>query len=119
MTPEGRVKRKVRDALISLGAYFFMPVQSGIGATGLDYYCCYRGVFVAIETKRPGARLTPRQRLIAFDIIAAGGLVFVIRNEEDIGRMRSELAIYFTDYSTEFVGKGYDTLGDGDFSQCP
>lgn len=84
-TPEGRVKDKVRKALKTLErCYSFMPVQNGMGAPGLDWYCCINGWFVAIETKVPGKKLTPRQVLTADAILAAGGSVYVIRDDEDI-----------------------------------
>lgn len=89
MTPEGRVKVKVRkllDLMIrqKLSIYAFMPVQRGLGASALDYYCCISGWFVAIETKVPGKKLTLRQVITAKEIAAARGLVCVVRNDDDI-----------------------------------
>lgn len=94
MTPEGRVKVKVNKALSSLPqAYRFMPVQNGMGAPGLDYYCCIAGRFVAIETKVEGKPLTPRQEITKANIEAAGGTVFVIRTDDDIALMMARLYI--------------------------
>lgn len=86
MTPEGAIKRKVNQILGALGAdcYRFMPVQNGMGAPALDYYLCVRGQFVAIETKREGGKLTPRQRLTKAAIEAAGGTVLVVSDEESL-----------------------------------
>ena len=74
MTPEGRVKRKVTALLKSFpSVYSFMPVQHGLGASGLDYHCVVGKMFqfgiVAemlpiaffIETKKPGDEPTQRQ----------------------------------------------------------
>jgi hypothetical protein len=92
-TPEGRVKDKVRKALKSLEpAYSFMPVQNGMGAPGLDWYCCVYGQFVAIETKVPGKKITPRQRQTALAIKRAHGTVFVIRDQDDINHMMGLLS---------------------------
>lgn len=92
MTPEGRVKAKVKKALETLPApYRFMPVQNGMGAPGLDFYCCICGMFVAIETKVEGKKLTDRQRETASQIAAAGGLVYVVRTEADIRHMIGDL----------------------------
>lgn len=92
MTPEGRVKAKVNKALAALAwTYRFMPVQNGMGAPGLDYYCCIAGRFVAIETKVEGKTLTDRQRTTRDAIEAAGGLVFEIHNEGEITEMVAHL----------------------------
>ena len=61
--------------------YRFMPVQNGMGAPGLDFYCCINGRFVAIETKAPGGKLTARQEQTKAAIEAAGGVVFVVDGE--------------------------------------
>jgi hypothetical protein len=77
-TPEGKVKDRVKKLLKQYKCYYFMPVQAGYGAPSLDILVCCRGVFIAIETKRPGKKPTPRQELTITQIRSAGGLVFVI-----------------------------------------
>lgn len=95
MTPEGKVKNLVRRGLEQLSAHYrFMPVQNGMGAPGLDFYCCIDGLFVAIETKVEGKALTPRQRETAKSIAMAGGLVFVIRNADDVTQMIARIHIW-------------------------
>ena len=74
-TPEGKVKDRVKRLLKKYGCYWFMPVQSGYGAPTLDILVCCRGVFLAIETKAPGKKPTPRQELIIQQIVSAGGIV--------------------------------------------
>ena len=74
MTPEGKVKKKVRDYLKSLGAYFFFPVQMGIGSTTLDILCCIGGRFVGIEVKAEGKVPTARQHLTMVEIRRADGI---------------------------------------------
>jgi hypothetical protein len=86
-TPESRIKSKVNKALEALHCYRFMPVQRGLGSHALDYYCCYDGLFIAIETKVSKKRLTPRQAALARTIAEHGGLVFVIREDSDIEDM--------------------------------
>lgn len=94
-TPEGKVKAKVKRALEKLpSVYRFMPVQNGMGAPGLDFYLCIGGLFVAIETKVPGKPLTARQLTTAQEIASAGGLVFVIRNDDDIEHMVARLHVH-------------------------
>jgi hypothetical protein len=93
MTPEGRTKAKVRRALHELRpvGFVFMPVPQGLQAAALDYYCCIDGRFVAIETKIDKKKLTARQIFNANEIANAGGMVFVIRNNEDIATMLNAL----------------------------
>jgi penicillin-binding protein-related factor A (putative recombinase) len=61
-----------------------MPVPSGYGATTVDYLCCYRGHFFAIEAKAPGKVPTPRQDYVLEQIRLAGGSTFVIAGEADL-----------------------------------
>lgn len=113
-TPEGRVKSKVRAALTELPAtYRFMPVQNGMGAPSLDFICCIAGLFVAIETKVPGKHLTDRQRTTANAIAAAGGMVFVIRDVQDIDHMLTTLHYHLRVRKQQIIGPAgfvYDTL---------
>ena len=78
MTPEGRVKAAIKRALQKHGVYFEMPVPSGYGKSGLDFTCCHRGRFFAIEAKAPGKQATPRQELRMREMGAAGGKTFEI-----------------------------------------
>lgn len=80
MTPEGRVKAKVKRTLTDHGAYWLCPVQNGMGAPGLDFmHVQVLGCPVfAIETKAPGKKLTARQERTVAAIRAAGGTVFII-----------------------------------------
>lgn len=72
-------EKKVKDALklilkAKFNAYFFMPVQMGMGADTLDFLCCIDGFFVGIETKAPGKEPSPRQNLRMQEIEKAGGI---------------------------------------------
>lgn len=85
MTPEGKIKNEVKKALNRAGAWFYMPVQNGMGVVGIpDFVGCYRGHFFAIETKAPGKakNLTPNQMLRMDEIRAAGGAAFVVDGAE-------------------------------------
>lgn len=78
-TPEGKVKAKVSRLLsATAGVYYHMPVPGGYGGTTLDYIGCLMGKFFAIETKKPGAKPTDRQKQIIASIDRAGGKTFVI-----------------------------------------
>lgn len=101
-TPEHKVKEKVKRRLLSEfpKRYLFMPVQNGLGAPALDMYCCISmeitsfdgygrrvGLWVAIETKAPGKRLTTRQEDTKQRIEEAGGLVYVVDGDDAIENM--------------------------------
>ena len=84
MTPEGRVKAKLRQLLKDIGAYQFWPVQTGYGSATIDVLFCHQGKFYGIETKRPEVKkVTPRQECVMRDIAAAGGGVW-LENSEDL-----------------------------------
>lgn len=78
MTPEGKVKLAVKKLLASHGAYWYMPVPNGFGAATVDFLGCHRGRFFAIETKKPGGKLTPRQALVMEEYREHGGAAFMI-----------------------------------------
>jgi hypothetical protein len=91
-TPEGAVKKKVREYLKSIGAYQFSPVQMGIGSTTLDILCCIGGRFVGIEVKAPGKIPTERQILTIKAIQKANGIAVFGDSIETIKR-RVEIAL--------------------------
>lgn len=78
MTPEGKVKAKIKRILNRAGAYYFMPVQTGYGVPTLDFLCFHVGNGFAIEAKAPGKKPTKRQEAIIHDIQLAEVEVFVI-----------------------------------------
>lgn len=89
MTPEGRVKSKVKKAIKRLQTeghklYYHMPVQNGMGAPSLDFVGCAYGRFFGIETKAPGQNPTKRQEMTIDEMEAGGGVTFVIRDDDDV-----------------------------------
>lgn len=93
---ERAVKEAVKKALKELGAYQHWPVQNGMGAPCLDCHGCYNGVYFAIETKRPGKKPTERQEFTIEQIVASGGLVFVIDKPEDVSVIVDRLKTHTT-----------------------
>lgn len=83
MTPEGAVKEKVKKILKEFGAYYHMPVQNGMGKPSLDFVCCHKGRFLAIETKTEKGKLTLRQQATIDEMQRAGAIVLVIRGVSD------------------------------------
>jgi hypothetical protein len=87
MTPEAKVKADVKKFLKSIGCWYFLPVSNGMGQVGIpDFICCYRGRFVAIETKAPGkiSNTTANQDRVISEIKLAGGSAVVVDNVEQV-----------------------------------
>ena len=80
-TPEGKVKDKVKKLLKEYGCYWHMPVQNGMGAPSLDFICCVKGKYFAIETKAGNKQPTPRQEETIKTIQRAEGKCFVVNEE--------------------------------------
>lgn len=79
---EKTVKLAVKKRLKELGAYQHWPVQMGMGEPCLDCHGCLASLYFAIETKRPGGKLTARQKITIESIRKAGGAVFIIDTPE-------------------------------------
>ncbi len=87
MTPEGKVKKKVKEYLVSIGAWYYMPVSNGMGRVGCpDILVCYNGQFMAFETKAPGKlkNTTPNQDREIAGINKAGGMAIVVDDVEQV-----------------------------------
>jgi hypothetical protein len=78
MTPEGKVKEKVKKLLRQHNAYFHMPVGGGMGKPSLDFIGCHNGRFFAIETKAGNGKPTPRQEGTIREIQLSKGPAFVV-----------------------------------------
>lgn len=104
MTPEGRIKKLVNDAIHRIRAshpgmiWRFMPVQRGMGAPALDYILCVNGRFVTIETKRDEKHdMTPQQRIVALETKNARGYVFLVSGIGSCAVMEAALEHLITD----------------------
>jgi hypothetical protein len=87
MTPEGKVKKQVKEYLQSIGAWYYMPVSNGMGRVGCpDILVCYLGLFMAFETKAPGKikNVTANQQREIDDISRAYGLARVVDNVDQV-----------------------------------
>lgn len=92
MTPEGRVKAKVKKLLAQYGVYYRMYVPSGYGSQGLDFTCCYKGLYFEIETKADASKkMTPRQKKTAWDIKKADGIVFLVYDDASLADVEAWL----------------------------
>jgi hypothetical protein len=86
MTPEGKIKARVKNLLADNERWGYIythwPVPSGYGEQTLDCIGCYHSRFFAIETKAPGKKPTPRQEYTMENMRRAGVAVFVIDSDD-------------------------------------
>jgi hypothetical protein len=96
VTPEGKIKAKVKRILDQFKCYYFMPVQMGYGAAGLDFHCLLPILALAffIETKAPGRMLTPRQDNLVNHLRNLGVKVFVIWDDVTLAELKEWLDEY-------------------------
>jgi len=91
MTPEAKVKNKVKKILDEYGVYHFSPQTGGYGRSGIpDIICCAEGKFIGIECKAGKNKPTPLQEKNLNDIKLNHGIALVI-NETNIDDVLSEI----------------------------
>ena len=96
LTPERKVKDKVKKVLKELGAYYAMPATGGYGSSGVpDFLVCYRGRFFGLECKANGGKVTALQEKNLYDICKNGGVAFVV-DEHNVGNLRELMSAFFT-----------------------
>ena len=88
MTPEAKVKKKVKEELDKMGVYHFSPMQNGMGRAGIpDIIGCFDGQFIAIECKAGKGTTTALQERELTRIQNAGGYALVV-NETNINQLQ-------------------------------
>ncbi len=93
MTPEGKIKEKVKRLLKEFGIYYHMPVMNGMGAPTLDFDATAWGFSLVIETKAPKEYPTERQLVTMQEQSEAGAFVFVVRDDESLLYLRCYLEL--------------------------
>ena len=110
MTPEAKVKAKVKRILAELGAYYAMPMGTGFGNSGVpDFLVCLRGRFIAIECKAGGGKTTALQDKHLADIRGAGGLSLIV-HEANVDNLRKELTHDEGRQDSPLFGEGHEHL---------
>jgi pantoate kinase len=88
MTPEAKVKAKVKKILMEMQAYYAMPMGTGFGNSGVsDFLVCKQGLFYAIECKANGNKPTALQLKHLEDVRKAGGIALVI-DESNVDKLK-------------------------------
>ena len=86
-TPEGSVKDDVNAFLDSIEAFPFMPSQTFRGKRAVDYLVCWRSIYIAIETKKPGVKKgTASQEEFLKQVRDHGGWAFLVNDIETFVR---------------------------------
>jgi Holliday junction resolvase len=92
MTPEAKVKEKVKKILKEVGSYYFMPATGGYGKSGVpDIVACHKGKFYGIECKAGNNKPTALQYKALRDIEIAGGVALWV-NEETVNSVKQILS---------------------------
>ena len=77
---ESNIKDKVKKILNSYPLVtWYMPAASVYGRRGVgDFVCCVNGRYLEIETKRPGGKQTPLQKVREQDVEKSSGLYMLV-----------------------------------------
>lgn len=88
MTPEAKVKKRVKQTLDMYGAYYFMPIGGPYSRAGVpDIIGCHQGRFFAIECKAGNNTPTLLQQKELARIRKAGSVAIVV-NEDNLDDVR-------------------------------
>jgi hypothetical protein len=82
VTPEAKVKAKIKEILQEEKIYYAMPIGTGYGNSGVpDFLCCVHGYFLGIEAKANGNKPTALQTKNLKQIVDSGGCAIVVNDE--------------------------------------
>jgi len=101
LTPEGKVKARVKQLLTEFGCYFHMPVQNGMGEPTLDFIVCANGIFAGIETKAGKQVPTKRQQITMEKMQHAGGWTFLVNEVTGLAELRTWLEFVYGRHSRQ------------------
>lgn len=88
MTPESKVKAKVKKVLKEMEVYWVMPMGTGFFSSGVpDFLVCKGGLFYGIECKANGNKPTALQLKNLEDIRKAGGVALVV-DETNVNQLK-------------------------------
>jgi len=91
MTPEAKVKARLKDILKELGCYSFSPIGGAYSSRGVpDIIGCLHGIFFGIEAKAGKGKTTALQDRELQRIRDAGGVAMIV-NEENLGSLKTVL----------------------------
>ncbi len=89
---EKTIENQIKRYLDRLGVWYMKVHGSMYQKAGVpDIIACVDGVFVGIEIKRPGGKVSALQQLNIDEINKNGGCAFVAYSVEDVQRKITEL----------------------------
>ena len=92
LTPEGKVKARVKEILKERGVWYCMPRGQTYGRAGVpDLLCCHKGRFIAVETKAGRGRATPLQLKELRDIFRNHQGIALIIREDNLDELENAL----------------------------
>lgn len=91
-TLEGRLKDEVKKYLDSIGAVYYMPVPAfNMTRKMVDFLICYKGRFIALETKIHPRKVTTLQAQFICEVIEAGGIAFVAYELDQVKQLIEDI----------------------------
>lgn len=79
MTPEQKVKAKIRSAFKARGIWYCTPVGGPYGNAGVpDFLACVKGRMLGVEAKAERGRVTALQAKCHSEIVKSGGDVLIV-----------------------------------------
>lgn len=92
VTPEAKVKAKVKQVLANVNAYYIMPNTSGFGSSGApDFVVCLRGKFIGIECKGGANKTSRLQDKNLREIMNHGGVSMVVDESTNMTEFQLKL----------------------------
>lgn len=89
MTPEGQVKEDIKKVLKAFGVWYYMPVPSPLGRSGIPDFMGilpWDGRALGVEAKAPGKKSTATANQIRFrdEMLAAGAVAIITDDAEEL-----------------------------------
>ena len=85
MTPEGALKKAIKELLTDCGAFWSMIPEGSYAKTGdPDMVACYKGCYIGIEAKTPTGVQSDWQKLRQQQIESANGFYILARKVDDV-----------------------------------
>ena len=91
MTPEAKIKQRIKQILEELGCYYFMPIGGPYSRIGVpDFIGCIDGLYIAIEAKAGKNKATALQLRELEKVRQCGGLALVV-DDSNIDSLKAQI----------------------------
>ena len=97
MTPEGELKKRIREYLESRGAFWSNVSGGAYSKPGdPDIVACYRRFYIAIEAKSDAGRQSNVQKQREAEIRRTGGIYMIARSVEEVGAQLDRIDLWWS-----------------------